>query len=170
MGLYLAAGLNDLLILIVHNHNARSPLHPCQGTILRSRLLSTREVEGAHLQLPDGEISGSLHQLISVGLQLPSRVVSHCKNDFLQLKGAKVCLRGRVTKPSIVGRKRKKVNFWGFVPNIANVFSGREGGESGSLAILGLILEPGQGRNVSGGRVAVLPHQWDKGGGMAGLT
>ena len=126
--------------------------------------------QGTHLQLPDGGISGSLHQLISVGLQLPSRVVSHCKNDFLQLKGAKVCLRGRVTKPSIVGRKRKKVNFWGFVPNIANVFSGREGGESGSLAILGLILEPGQGRNVSGGRVAVLPHQWDKGGGMAGLT
>ena len=67
-------------------------------------------------------------------------------------------------------RKREKVELWGFVPDIANVLGGREGGESGSLAILGLILEPGQGRNVSGGRVAVLPHQWDKGGGMAGLT
>jgi len=70
-----------------------------------------------------------------------------------------------------VRRKGEKVELRGFVPNIANVLSGGEGGESGSLTIWGLIqLEPGQGRNVSGGRVPVLPHQRDEGGRMAGLT
>ena len=161
MGLYLAAGLNDLLILIVHNNNARSPFHPCQRTIL----LSIRGREGAHLQLPDGKVGGDFDQLVVGGLHLPI----HGKHNLLKLKWTKVRLRGGVSKPSSVCRKREKVKLWGFVPDIANVLGGGEGGESGSLAIWGLILEPGQGRNVSGGRVTVLPHQWDEGGRVAGL-
>ena len=166
MGLYLAAGLNDLLILIVHNYNARSPLHPRQGTILRSRLLSTREGEGAHLQLPGGEVSGDLDQLAGGGLHLPS----HREHHLIQLKRSKVRLRGRIPEPNSVWWKREKVELWGFVPDIANVLGGREGGESGSLAIWGLILEPGQGRNVSGGRVPVLPHQRNERGRVTSLT
>jgi len=77
MGLYLAAGLNDLLILIVYNHNARSPFHSRRGTIL----LSIMGVKGAHLQLPDGKVSGDLDQLAGGGLHLPS----HGKNHLIQL-------------------------------------------------------------------------------------
>ena len=118
--------------------------------------------EGAHLHLPAGEISRGLHQLAARGL--------FCgKHHLLQLKRTKVRLRGGVSKPGSVWRKREKVKLWGFVPDITNVLGNGEGGESGSLAIWGLILEPGQGRNVSGGRVTVLPHQWDEGGRVAGL-
>ena len=158
MGLYLAAGLNDLLILIVHNHNARSPFHPRQRTIV----LSIRRREGAHLQLPDGKVSGDFDHLVVGGLHL----AIHGKHHLFKLKRTKVRLRGRIAKPSSVWGKRKKVRLWGFVPDIANVLGGGEGGESGSLA---LIVEPGQGRNVSGGRVAVLSHQWDERGRVAGL-
>ena len=154
MGLYLAAGLNDLLILIVHNHNARSPFHPRQRTIVLSII---RGREGAHLQLPDGKVSGDFNHLV---------VSIHGKHHLFKLKGTKVRLRGRIAKPSSVWGKRKKVRLRGFVPDIANVLGGGEGGESGSLA---LIVEPGQGRNVSGGRVAVLSHQWDEGGRVTSL-
>ena len=67
-------------------------------------------------------------------------------------------------------RKREKIALWGFVSDIANVLGGGKGGESGSLAIWGLILEPGQGRNVSGGRVPVLPHQRNERGRVTGLA
>jgi len=161
MGLYLAAGLNDLLILIVHYHNAWSPFHPCQGTMI---LLSTiRGVESAHLQLPDGKVGGSCG-----GLHLPN----HGKHYLVQLKRTKVRLRGGIPKPSTVRQKRGKMVelLRVFVPDIANVLGGRKGGEGGSLAIWGLILEPGQGRNVSGGRVPVLSHQRNKRGRVTGLS
>jgi len=155
MGLYLAAGLNDLLILIVHNHNARSPFHPGQRTIVLS-IIKVRE--GANLQLPDGKVSGDFG-----GLHL----AIHGKHHLFKLKGTKVRLRGGIAKPSSVWRKREtKVKLRGLVPDITNVLGGGEGRESGSLA---LIVEPGQGRNVSGGRVTVLSHQWDEGGRVASL-
>jgi len=129
-------------------------------------VLSIRGREGAHLQLPDGKVSGDFDHLV---------VSIHGKHHLFKLKRTKVRLRGRVAKPSSVWGKREKVRLWGFVPDIAlrgfvpdiaNVLGGGEGGESGSLA---LIVEPGQGRNVSGGRVTVLSHQWDEGGRVAGL-
>ena len=67
--------------------------------------------------------------------------------------------------------KRKKVELLRvFVPDVSNVLGGGEVGESGSLAIWGLILEPGQGRYVSGGRVPVLSHQRNKRGRVTSLT
>ena len=157
--MYLAAGLYDLLILVIHNHNARPPFHPLQT------LAIMEGGEGAHLHLPAGEISRGLYQLAARGL--------FCgKHHLLQLKRTKVRLRGGVTKPSIIRWEREEVKFWVCIPNETNVLCSGERGERGSLALLGggWMLEPGQGRDVSGGRVPVLPHQGNQGGGVASLA